>query len=274
MAELTRRLLLKLTGVGGASALAAGLGVKNAQRLIPLMIPPTEPFRPGQWMHYATTCRECPAGCGMHVRCIDGRAQKCEGNPAHEINHGALCPRGQSAVQGLYDPDRLKHAYHRVNGVATPVDLPTAIQEIAKLLVAGKPRKLCVHRKGATRAHVPRGSRSAWRYGQPVIVPGDMGSRSYLCVGTEKSLTETWGSSCHGAGRILSRTAAKKRFGGRDLIGELKAEGITVMAEGRGTMAEEMRGAYKDVSQVVGIMEGAGISLRVARLRPIGVIKG
>ena len=145
MAELTRRLLLKLTGVGGASALAAGLGVKNAQRLIPLMIPPTEPFRPGQWMHYATTCRECPAGCGMHVRCIDGRAQKCEGNPAHEINHGALCPRGQSAVQGLYDPDRLKHAYHRVNGVATPVDLPTAIQEIAKLLVAGKPdRKLAI----------------------------------------------------------------------------------------------------------------------------------
>jgi tRNA-splicing ligase RtcB len=162
----------------------------------------------------------------------------------------------------------------REAGLRLIYDVSHNIAKIEEHLVGGKARRLCVHRKGATRAHVPRGSRSAWRYGQPVIVPGDMGSRSYLCVGTDKSLAETWGSSCHGAGRVLSRTAAKKKFGGRDLIGELKAEGITVMAEGRGTMAEEMRGAYKDVSQVVGIMEGAGITLRVARLRPIGVIKG
>ena len=144
----------------------------------------------------------------------------------------------------------------------------------------GAPRGRHSRAASACTAREPRartsraGAGRAWRYGQPVIVPGDMGSRSYLCVGTEKSLAETWGSSCHGAGRVLSRTAAKKKFGGRDLIGELKSEGITVMAEGRGTVAEEMRGAYKDVSHVVGIMEGAGISLRVARLRPIGVIKG
>jgi tRNA-splicing ligase RtcB len=159
-------------------------------------------------------------------------------------------------------------------GLRLVYDVSHNIAKLEDHPVGGKPRQLCVHRKGATRAHVPRGRPSPWPHGQPVIVPGDMGSRSYLCVGTEKSLAETWGSSCHGAGRVLSRTAAKKKFGGRDLIGELKAEGITVLAEGRGTMAEEMRGAYKDVSQVVSIMEGAGISLRVARLRPIGVIKG
>jgi len=101
-----------------------------------------------------------------------------------------------------------------------------------------------------------------------------MGTRSYLCVGTDRSLEETFGSSCHGAGRVLSRTAARKKFGSRDLIGELKDDGITVMARGRGTVAEEMRGAYKDVSRVVEVMEKAGISRRVARLRPIGVIKG
>ncbi len=148
---------------------------------------------------------------------------------------------------------------------------------IAKLedhSVSGRSRKLCVHRKGATRAHVPRGRPSPWKSGQPVIVPGDMGTRSYLCVGTDRSLEETFGSSCHGAGRVLSRTAARKKFGSRDLIGELKDDGITVMARGRGTVAEEMRGAYKDVSRVVEVMEKAGISRRVARLRPIGVIKG
>jgi tRNA-splicing ligase RtcB len=140
--------------------------------------------------------------------------------------------------------------------------------------VEGRSRRLCVHRKGATRAHPPRGQDSPWRYGQPVIVPGDMGTESYLCVGTERSLNETFGSTCHGAGRVLSRTAAKKKFGGRDLVRELAEDGITVMARGRGTLAEEMRGAYKDVGHVVDVMERAGISKKVARLRPIGVIKG
>ncbi len=159
-------------------------------------------------------------------------------------------------------------------GMRLIYDVSHNIAKLEEHLVGGKPRQLCVHRKGATRAHVPRGSKDPYRYGQPVIVPGDMGTHSYLCVGTANSLEETWGSSCHGAGRVLSRTAARKKFGGRDLIGELKAEGITVMAEGRGTVAEEMRGAYKDVSRVVNVMEQAGISRRVARLRPLGVIKG
>jgi tRNA-splicing ligase RtcB len=148
------------------------------------------------------------------------------------------------------------------------------VAKMEEHVVGGRSRRLCVHRKGATRAHVPRGAPSPWAHGQPVIVPGDMGTASYLCVGTERSLDETFGSSCHGAGRVLSRTAARKKFGHRDLIGELKEEGITVMARGRATVAEEMRGAYKDVSRVVEVMERAGISLRVARLRPLGVIKG
>ncbi len=140
--------------------------------------------------------------------------------------------------------------------------------------VDGRLRRLCVHRKGATRAHPPRGQEMSWPHGQPVIVPGDMGTESYLCVGTERSLAETFGSTCHGAGRVLSRTAARKRFGGRDLVRELAEDGITVMAKGRGTLAEEMRGAYKDVSRVVDVMDRSGISRKVARLKPIGVIKG
>jgi len=140
--------------------------------------------------------------------------------------------------------------------------------------IGGRLRRLCVHRKGATRAHMPRGQRAPYNCGQPVIVPGDMGTESYLCVGTERSLVETFGSTCHGAGRVMSRTAAKARFGKRDLVRELAEDGITVMAKGRGTLAEEMRGAYKDVGHVVEVMEQAGISRKVARLRPIGVIKG
>jgi tRNA-splicing ligase RtcB (3'-phosphate/5'-hydroxy nucleic acid ligase) len=162
----------------------------------------------------------------------------------------------------------------REAGLRLVYDVSHNIAKLEEHLVGGRPKKLCVHRKGATRAHIPRGTASPWRHGQPVIVPGDMGSESYLCVGTDASMDTTWGSSCHGAGRVLSRAAARKKFAGRDLIGELKEEGITVMAEGRGTVAEEMRGAYKNVSQVVGIMERAGVSLRVARLRPIGVVKG
>jgi tRNA-splicing ligase RtcB (3'-phosphate/5'-hydroxy nucleic acid ligase) len=140
--------------------------------------------------------------------------------------------------------------------------------------VDGRPRRLCVHRKGATRAHVPVGQKSPWDCGQPVIVPGDMGTESFLCIGTDRSLVETFGSTCHGAGRVLSRTAAKAKFGKRDLVRELAEDGITVMAKGRGTLAEEMRGAYKEVGRVVDVMDRAGISRKVARLRPIGVIKG
>ena len=106
MVEFSRRALLKLAA-GSGGALAAGLGIKKVGYLVPLMIP-NEDIKPGTWVHYPTTCRECPAGCGLHMRHRDGRATKAEGNPTHPVNAGGLCALGQSCVQGLYDPDRVK----------------------------------------------------------------------------------------------------------------------------------------------------------------------
>ncbi|MGH7389818.1 MAG: RtcB family protein [Candidatus Rokuibacteriota bacterium] len=130
--------------------------------------------------------------------------------------------------------------------------------------VDGRRRRLLVHRKGATRAFP----------GQPVLVPGDMGRYSFLLVGTQKAMSETFGSTCHGAGRVMSRTAAVKAARGRHIGRELEARGVVARARGRHALAEEMPEAYKDVKDVVDVVHGFGISRRVARLRPIGVIKG
>jgi tRNA-splicing ligase RtcB len=140
--------------------------------------------------------------------------------------------------------------------------------------VGGTVRKLCVHRKGATRAYPPLNAKNPWRTGQPVLVPGDMGTSSFICLGREESLKQTFGSTCHGAGRVMSRRQATRRFRGSDLIEEMRKRGVLVMAKERGTVAEEMSEAYKDVSEVVDVMHRAGLSLRVARLRPLAVIKG
>jgi tRNA-splicing ligase RtcB len=144
-------------------------------------------------------------------------------------------------------------------------------------IVNGKPQSVCVHRKGATRsfpAGHPAVCRAYRHVGQPVLVPGDMGTASYVLVGTETAMKETFGSTCHGAGRLLSRTAAKKAAKGRSIHRELEDKGIIVRSKGRATMAEEMPEAYKDISQVINVVHGAGISRKVARLRPIGVVKG
>lgn len=136
---------------------------------------------------------------------------------------------------------------------------------------------LCVHRKGATRSFPPHSAQipSAYRsVGQPVLIPGDMGTASYVLAGTERAMEETFGSSCHGAGRVKSRTQASKQARGRDLFQEMKDRGVTLMATGRKTVAEEMPEAYKDVHSVVDVITRAGISEKVARLRPVGVIKG
>ena len=138
----------------------------------------------------------------------------------------------------------------------------------------GQVKRLCVHRKGATRAYPPRSAKNPWRTGQPVLVPGDMGTASYICVGQPKSLSCTWGSTCHGAGRVMSRRQAQRQFRGRDLLQEMRDRNVLVMAKERGTVAEEMSEAYKDVGQVVEVMHQAGISLKVARLKPLAVIKG
>jgi tRNA-splicing ligase RtcB len=143
--------------------------------------------------------------------------------------------------------------------------------------VDGRLRRLCVHRKGATRAFPPGHPETPAAYrsiGQPVLIPGDMGRYSYVLVGTHGAMAETFGSTCHGAGRVLSRHAAMKAARGVDVIGELARQGITVRAAGRATLAEEIPAAYKDVAEVIGVVEQAGIGRIVAQLKPLAVIKG
>jgi tRNA-splicing ligase RtcB (3'-phosphate/5'-hydroxy nucleic acid ligase) len=143
--------------------------------------------------------------------------------------------------------------------------------------VDGKKKKLCVHRKGATRAFppnhrdVPEDYRSI---GQPVLIPGDMGRCSYVLVGTERAMEETFGSTCHGAGRVMSRHQAVKAAKGRAITRELEDKGIIVRGASRGTIVEEMPDAYKDVNDVVNVVHQAGISRKVVKLIPMGVIKG
>ncbi len=143
--------------------------------------------------------------------------------------------------------------------------------------IEGARRRVLVHRKGATRAFGPGDPRVPSPYrrvGQPVLIPGDMGRYSYVLAGTAKAMADTFGSSCHGAGRLLSRGEALRRARGRSISRELAAKGIEVISRGKKTLGEEMSEAYKDVAQVVAVMHGAGISRLVARLVPMGVIKG
>ncbi len=143
--------------------------------------------------------------------------------------------------------------------------------------VDGRPRRLCVHRKGATRAFPPGHPELAPQFrdiGQPVLIPGDMGRYSYVLVGTSGAFRETFGSTCHGAGRRLSRHKAKQLARSRNIPQELEARGILVRAATRATVDEEMPEAYKDVAQVVDVVHAAGIGRKVAQLRPVGVVKG
>lgn len=143
--------------------------------------------------------------------------------------------------------------------------------------VGGERLKLCIHRKGATRSFpqghpdVPEKYRAV---GQPVIVPGDMGTASYLLKGTATAMAESFGSTCHGAGRVMGRRAAKRAIQGHELKARLEAQGITVRAGRTSTLAEEAPEAYKDVNKVVEVCHQAGLSLKVAKMKPLGVIKG
>jgi len=151
---------------------------------------------------------------------------------------------------------------------------------IAKLeehVVDGRRRRLCVHRKGATRAFGPGHPALAPHLrplGQPVIIPGDMGRYSFLLVGTERAMAETFGTACHGAGRVMSRAQAKKAGRGLDLVADLAGRGVVVRARSLAGLAEEMPWAYKDVVDVVEVIDRAGLGRRVARLRPLVVVKG
>jgi tRNA-splicing ligase RtcB len=162
-------------------------------------------------------------------------------------------------------------------GIHQVYDVAHNIAKIETHEVAGRARQLCVHRKGATRAFGPGHPELPERYraiGQPVLIPGDMGRASYVLAGTASAMTTTFGSTCHGAGRVMSRSAAIKSAHGRNIEKELAAQGIIARARGRTGLAEEQPSAYKDVNDVVDVVVSAGLSRRVARLRPMGVIKG
>jgi len=151
------------------------------------------------------------------------------------------------------------------------------IAKIESFDIDGASRKLCVHRKGATRAY-PAGHESVpARYrqvGQPVLIPGDMGVGSYILVGQQKAMSETFGSACHGAGRVMSRTQALKSGRGRSISRELAEQGVLVMAGSKGTLSEEMPDAYKNLNDVVDVVHAAGIAKKVARLKSVACVKG
>ncbi|MBC7293332.1 MAG: RtcB family protein [Thermoleophilia bacterium] len=162
-------------------------------------------------------------------------------------------------------------------GLRLVYDVAHNIAKLEEHEVDGRRVKACVHRKGATRAFGPGHPEVPPDYrqvGQPVLIPGDMGTASFVCKGTTAAMEETFGSTCHGAGRVLSRAQALKQAKGRAIDRELAAQGIVVRSQGRKTLGEEMPEAYKDVERVVATMDRAGISPRVARMRPLGVIKG
>ncbi len=156
-------------------------------------------------------------------------------------------------------------------------DIAHNIGKIEEHVVDGKKVKVCVHRKGATRAFGPGFAGLPEHYrplGQPVLVPGSMGTASWVLLGTEKSMQQSFGSSCHGAGRLMSRQRAKKSIRGDQLKSKLESSGIYILAGSMPGLAEEAPQAYKDVDTVVDVVTKAGIAVRVARLQPIAVIKG
>ena len=162
-------------------------------------------------------------------------------------------------------------------GLELVYDVAHNIGKFENHLVDGVERELFVHRKGATRAFPAGHPEIPDKYqeiGQPVLIPGDMGTASYVLVGSPSAMEQTWGTTCHGAGRMLSRRKAIELTKGRNIAKDLEDQGIFVKAQGRRTLREEVPEAYKDVDEVVKVVDAAGLSRRVARLRPVGVVKG
>lgn len=169
-----------------------------------------------------------------------------------------------------------KKSYEHL-GMSLLYDVAHNIAKFENHEVDGNQMRVCVHRKGATRAlpaHHPDLPLHYKELGQPVLIPGDMGSCSYVLLGTEKSLTESFASTCHGAGRVMSRNKAIEKARGRNITKELKDRGIVVVAENFKTILEEIPEAYKDVTEVVDVVSNIGIAEKVAKLEPLGVIKG
>jgi len=185
-------------------------------------------------------------------------------------NRQAMTHAARRALAAVFGP-------RAADGSRLVYDVAHNIAKRETHAVRGVERALCVHRKGATRAFPPGHPELRPRYrdlGQPVLIPGDMGRASYVLLGTAGAFAETWGSCCHGAGRRLSRRAAKRAAAGRDVAAELARAGVLVRAASRATVDEEIPEAYKDVQDVVDVVHGAGIGRKVAQLRPVGVLKG
>jgi len=165
----------------------------------------------------------------------------------------------------------------RYRGLTQVYDVAHNIGKVERYTIDGRQAKLVVHRKGATRAFGPRSKELPRAYqgvGQPVLIPGSMGTASYILVATDKALDLTFGSCCHGAGRVMSRKQAKKQIWGEDLVREMRGKGIAIQTGSMSGLAEEAPAAYKDVERVVDVVTSANLASKVAKLVPIGVIKG
>ena len=197
-------------------------------------------------------------------------AMRCAANYAF-ANRQLLAQNARAAFEQVF-AGKVKN-WH----LSQVYDVAHNMGKIEKHVVDGQEMTLCVHRKGATRAFGPGSPGLPTEFqaiGQPVLVPGSMGTASWVLVGTETSMEHTFGSSCHGAGRVMSRAQAKKQVRGEDLRKELEAAGIHIQAGSMAGLAEEAPKAYKDVDMVVQTVCGAHIARKVARLRPVAVVKG
>ena len=197
-------------------------------------------------------------------------AMRCAANYAF-ANRQVLAHHARQAFEQVFAGKVSNWHLHQV------YDIAHNMGKIETHMIAGQMVKVCVHRKGATRAFGPGAAGLPPEYqaiGQPVLVPGSMGTASWVLVGTKESMVRSFGSSCHGAGRVMSRSKAKKMVWGEDLRKELEAGGIQVRAGSMAGLAEEAPQAYKDVDAVVETVSGAGIARKVARLRPLAVVKG
>jgi tRNA-splicing ligase RtcB len=186
-------------------------------------------------------------------------------------NRQLLAMQAREVFAGVFGKTWEEH------GMSLVYDVAHNIAKFEEHVVAGKTKKVWVHRKGATRAFPPGHPEVPLLYrgiGQPVIIPGDMGRASWVLVGRPGSMEKTFGTTCHGAGRVMSRTAAVKDAGGRRIDKELEARGVIARAQSRRGLAEEQPKAYKNVDDVVDVVHDAGLSSKVARMRPVGVIKG
>ena len=199
-------------------------------------------------------------------------------SPEGQRYFGAMCAAANFAWANRQAiTHRVRDVFRRFHGDAGRLRLLYDVaHNMAKLEEHGG-ELLCVHRKGATRAFGPSHPETPARYraaGQPVFIPGSMGTASYVLAGTDEAAALSVGSACHGAGRAMSRHAAKRVKGGREVRDELEAQGIAVACPSSGELAEEAPYAYKDVERVVDVVHRVGLARKVARLRPLGVVKG